>query len=218
MKKYILLLIVIAAFSSCKDEDNPLEVIDNTVTVKQNAEDVVEEAKDSWASDAKLSAVYGWNVNQSGEVDLLNPSGNAFVYICQSSSKSSNEFYVPVYAAGPVKSPINFSTIISAVKDTNAANIFGKAFSQLSKLSIAEDAVWVDSPEVLNSANTNGGSSFTSINPNTRIDMILLPSMKLVDSSLSASTAWIVNYIGSSKSLVLLIDGSNGNFITKISD
>lgn len=218
MKKCILVILMILTINSCKDEDNPLDVLDSTITAKQNASAVVQEAKESYSSDAKLTAVYGWNVDQNGEIDLLDPSSNAFVYIMQSSSKSSNEFYVPVYAAGPVKSPINFSTIIGAVKDTTAASVLGKAFAQLSKISISENAQWVDSPEVLRSANSHGGSAFSSSNPNTRVDMILLPSMQLVDSSYAASTAWIVNYIGASNSLVLLIDGSNANFITKISD
>lgn len=218
MKSYLIIFVLLFAFSSCKDEENPLEIVDSSITAKEHSAEVMQEARNSFAADSKLAAVYGWNVDQNGAIDLLAPTDNAFIYIMQSAAKSANEFYVPVYAAGPVKSPVNFNTIISSVKDTSAASILGKAFTQLSKISISADAVWKDSPDVLKSANLNGGSSFLSANPGGRVDMILLPSMQLVDSSLSASTAWIVNFVGTSKSLVLLIDGSNANFITKISD
>ncbi|MBK7500531.1 MAG: hypothetical protein IPI19_15955 [Ignavibacteriales bacterium] len=86
-----------------------------------------------------------------GKIDLLE-TDNAFVYVVQSNNLQSNEFYVPVFAAGPVKSPINFSTMLSFIKDTTAGNILGNVFNRLATLAIDPNANYKDSPATIDTA------------------------------------------------------------------
>jgi len=140
-----------------------------------------------------------------------------FLYIMQSNQKSANEIYIPVYAAGPVKSPLNFNQIISAVKDTNAQNIISKAFGKLSQISIQENLVWIDSPEILSVVNQNGGNDFSANHNDKKVDFILLPGKSLEENNITASAVWIVNFYSQNESLVLLIDAVSGKFIGKLS-
>ncbi len=173
-------------------------------------------ARLDFANDAKLSAIYGWNVDINGNVDLLK-TDNAFVYVVQSNQLQSNEFYVPVFAAGPIKSPINFSTMLSFIKDSTASNIFGKVFNRLSTLAIDPNANYKDSPAIIDTALVHGGDIFIAQNTGVKIDMFLVPS-KSIDTTLvlNNSADWIVNFNSNSKSLVLWINSSSG-VVTKLS-
>src|SRR5690606_13009343 len=129
----------------------------------------------------------------------------------------SNEFYVPVFAAGPVKSPINFTSMLSFIKDTIAENILGKAFNRLATLAIDPNANYKDSPATIDTALVNGGNVFISQNNEVKVDMFLLPS-KSIDTTLvvNNSADWIVNFYTNNKSLVLWIN-SNSGVVTKLS-
>lgn len=214
--KILLIILTAFIFASC-NEDNPVEIIDSTITALEELDDVLGKARSDYSVDAKLAVIYGRNVSREGEVDLLKPTESAFIYGVQSDQKSGNEFYIPVYGAGPVKSPLNFTTIIGAVKDTNAKDILGKAFEQLSKVSVEEVIIKTDSKDALNTGANNGGNGFISTNSGTKIDMILLPGISIDDQYASIKVVWVIHYFNDSRSLVLLIDATNGKFITKIS-
>ncbi len=126
MKKIFLTIILLVAFylAGCEKATDPEIGVNSEITAKQKLDDVLLKARLDFATDAKLSAIYGWNVDSSGKIDLLQ-TDNAFVYVVQSNTLQSNEFYVPVFAAGPIKSPINFTTMLSFVKDTTAGNVLG---------------------------------------------------------------------------------------------
>lgn len=215
MKKLLLLFLAIFLWG-CDKVTNPDVGVDSNVTAKENVSEVVQKAKLDFSSDAKLTGIYGWNVDVNGEVDLIK-TDNAFVYVVQSNSLGKNEFYVPVYAAGPVKSPINFTTMLSLVKDTTAENILSKVFNRLSTLAIDENASYKDSPEIIGIALASGGNSFVNQNSGTKIDMFLVPS-KSIDTTLivNNSADWIINFYSNSKSLVLWIN-SNSGVVTKLS-
>lgn len=151
-----------------------------------------------------------------GKIDLLE-TDNAFVYVVQSNNLQSNEFYVPVFAAGPVKSPINFSTMLSFIKDTTAGNILGNVFNRLATLAIDPNANYKDSPATIDTALVHGGNIFLSQNAGAKVDMFLLPS-KSIDTTLTVNNSadWIVNFYSSNKSLVLWIN-SNSGAVTKLS-
>ena len=218
MKKIILVLVLIPLFyfTGCDKSTDPNSVINSEITAKEKIDDVIQSARANFASDAKLSAIYGWNVNLNGKVDLLKTT-NAFVYVVQSNQLQRNEFYVPVFAAGPVKSPINFTTMLSFVKDSTAGNILGKVFNKLSTLAIDPAANYKDSPATIDTALAHGGNTFLTQNSGAKIDMFLLPS-KSIDTTLvlNNSADWIVNFYSSSKSLVLWIN-SNSGVVTKLS-
>ncbi len=114
---FVILSLFLFLISACNPEDLISEFGDSVITAKSKVGEVLNKAKSDFASDAKLAAIYGFNINTKGQVDLLNPTDNAFVYIVQSDSAQSNEFYVPVYQSSPVKSPINFNTMLAFVKD-----------------------------------------------------------------------------------------------------
>ena len=218
MKKINLVVILISIFyfAGCDKSTDPNSVINSEITAKEKIDDVIQSARANFASDAKLSAIYGWNVNLNGKVDLLKTT-NAFVYVVQSNQLQRNEFYVPVFAAGPVKSPINFTTMLSFVKDSTAGNILGKVFNKLSTLAIDPAANYKDSPATIDTALAHGGNIFLTQNSGAKIDMFLLPS-KSIDTTLvlNNSADWIVNFYSSSKSLVLWIN-SNSGVVTKLS-
>ncbi len=69
-----------------------------------------------------------------------------FVYVVQSDSAQSNELYIPVYKNTPVKSPINFTDMLSLIKDDRAKDILGKVFNSLSVLHIEGSVSYDDSP------------------------------------------------------------------------
>lgn len=203
-------------FIGCEKATDPIDGVNSNITAKEKLNDVLLKARLDFAADAKLSALYGWNVDLNGNVDLLK-TDNAFVYVVQSNQLQSNEFYVPVFAAGPIKSPINFSTMLSFIKDSTAGNILGKVFNRLSTLAIDPNANYKDSPAVIDTALVHGGNIFIAQNTGVKIDMFLLPS-KSIDTTLmlNNSADWIVNFNSNSKSLVLWIN-SNSGVVTKLS-
>jgi hypothetical protein len=216
MKNKIVGLFVLLIMFGCDKSTAPEVAVDSTITAKEMTNDVLQKAKVDFASDAKLASIYGWNVNVDGKIDLLK-TDNAFVYIVQSSSSQQNEFYVPVFATGPVKSPINFTSMISLIKDTTAENIVSNVFQNLAKISIDPSAFYNDSPQTIQTALSNGGNTFVNQNSGTKIDMYLVPS-KSIDTTLTLNNSadWIINFYSSSKSLVLWIH-SNSGMVTKLS-
>ena len=175
MKKALLTLTLLLTFCfvACEKAIYPEVGVNSKITAKQKLDDVLLKARIDFATDAKLSAIYGWNVDSSGKIDLLQ-TDNAFVYVVQSNTLQSNEFYVPVFAAGPIKSPINFTTMLSFIKDTTAGNFIGKAFNRLSTLAIDPTANYNDSPATIETALVNGGNAFLTQNTGVKIDMFLV--------------------------------------------
>ncbi len=217
MKKifYLSTLFAVIVFIACEKIADPIDET-GIITAKEKVNDVLVKARLDFATDAKLSAIYGWNVDLLGKIDLLE-TDNAFVYVVQSNNLQSNEFYVPVFAAGPIKSPINFSTMLSFIKDTTAGNILGSVFNRLSTLAIDPNANYKDSPATIDTALVHGGNIFLSQNVGAKVDMFLLPS-KSIDTTLALNNSadWIVNFYSSNKSLVLWINGNSG-VVTKLS-
>lgn len=216
MKKLLFsCLMFLLLLSSCSETVN--DIVDSTITANQKKAEVLQAAKQDFAADAEIAAIYGRNVSQSGEVDLLNLE-NAFVYVVQSDIMQSNEFYVPVFGAGPVKSPINFDAMLQLVKDTTAANILGTVFGTLATASIDPAANYDDSPLAVQTALINGGSAFITQNTNTKIDMLLVPSKSIDSTSVINSADWIINFYSDSNSLVLWINSESGLVTTLSGD
>ncbi|MBZ0183250.1 MAG: hypothetical protein K8F60_12410 [Melioribacteraceae bacterium] len=218
MKKLIILLLALTVVS-CDPEEvvNSLDDVGiaSSVTAKQSADDVLLEARTDYSSDAQLAGIYGWNVNRNGKVDLLSTS-SAFVYIVQSDIKQENEFYVPVYLAGPVKSPINFSTMLSFVNDENAKEKMNGVFGLLAQQGIDPSANYLDSPTALDEVfSISEVNTFYNANPNAKIDMFLVPS-KTIDiiSGIVNSADWIVHIYTASESKVYWLNSGTG-IVTK---
>jgi hypothetical protein len=216
MKKILTIFVLALAFAYCKKSDNPLDSVDSTITAREQVAEVVAKAREDFAPDSKLAIIYGRNVQKSGDIDLLTPTESQFIYGVQSDSKSGNEFYIPVFGAGPVKSPLNFTDLLNTIKDTTAKGIIGKVFQQLSKVSIEDNTAWIDSPQLINVGLNNGGNTFITSNNDTQIDMLLVPGVSIDLTYIDYKAIWIINFHNSSKSLVLLIDAVSGKFITKI--
>jgi hypothetical protein len=196
-----LMLIIIYA---CNPEDIINEFDESLITAKSKVGEVVNKAKSDFAQDAQLAAIYGWNVNSEGQVDLKKPGENAFVYVVQSDSDQTNEFYVPVFSSSPIRSPVNFNTMVDFIKNDNAKNIMGMAFSQLAAIHIAPNVSYDDSPQVLELMLTRGDvSAFRTTNPSARIDMFLIPSKSIDTTNVNNTADWVVNFYGDSTSLVL---------------
>ena len=215
MKTLFLSFIVIISFLiiSCDQVENILNGSDDgKITAKEKLNEVVSAARSDFSADAKLAAIYGREVDTNGEIDLLKTNSfNAFVYTMQSDIQQSNEFYVPVFGAGPVKSPINFNTMLSYVKNETAKNVMSTLFGTLSTLSIDPAANYSDSPEAISLLLIrNDVTTFRTLNPTSNIDMFLVPS-KSIDSTIIVNSAdWIVNFYGDSTSLVLWINSVSG--------
>lgn len=222
MKKHFGLLLVsaILLFNSCDVEDIINETTDPTITAKEKAGEVLSKARNDFSSDAQLSAIYGWNVNSEGEIDLQKPGSNAFVYTVQSDSNQSNEFYVPVFGSSPVRSFINFNSMLSFIKDAQAKNIMELVFGKLATINIDPSVGYADSPEVLTKMFARSDvSSFRSANPTAKTDMFLVPSKSIDTTSVSNAADWIVNFYGDTSSLVLwLHPGTSNGTIDIISD
>lgn len=222
LKKYFIFLnfLLIILISACNLEDLITEVENSSITAKSKISEVLNAAKNNFANDAQLAAIYGLNVSTKGEIDLLKPDNNAFVYVVQSDSEQSNEFYVPVFGASPVRSPINFTSMISLVKDQAAKDILGNVFNQLSTVHIASSVNYDDSPAVIEKMfQRSDVSTFRSFNPVSKIDMFLIPSKSIDTTSVSNSADWIVNFYADTTSLVLwLHPGTVSGTITKISN
>jgi ribosomal protein S4E len=212
--KILLMTFVILSFCffGCDEED----LIDSKITAKEKLNEVILKAQTDFAADAQLSAIYGREVGTTGEIDLANTSSvSGFVYVVQSDQLQSNEFYIPVFGAGPVKSPINFSTMLSFIKDTTASDVMGSVFNRLATVAIDPNAAYDDSPQAISKALTAGGSAFLSQNTGSKIDMFLVPG-KSIDTTLAVSNTadWIVNFYSSASSLVLWIRGDNVTIIS----
>ena len=222
LKKYFIFLsfLFIILISACNLEDLITEVENSSITAKSKISEVINAAKNNFATDAQLAAIYGLNVSTKGEIDLLKPDKNAFVYVVQSDSEQSNEFYVPVFGASPVRSPINFTSMISLVKDQAAKDILGNVFNQLSTVHISSSVNYDDSPAVIEKMfQRSDVSTFRSFNPVSKIDMFLIPSKSIDTTSVSNSADWIVNFYADTTSLVLwLHPGTVSGTITKISN
>lgn len=215
-KSLFIIILVAISFLSCKQITEPENIIFGEITAKEKIDEVLVKAKNDFAPDAKLTGIYGWNVSENGKIDLKK-TDNAFVYVVQSNQLQRNEFYVPVFAAGPQKSPINFSSMLSLIKDSTAGKIMNNVFSKLANISIDPNAKYNDSPAVIDTALKHGGYSFISQNTNAKIDLFLLPS-KSIDTTLTLNNSadWIVNFYYGNKSLVLWINSTNGT-VTKLS-
>jgi hypothetical protein len=217
MKKILLTVALLLTFYfiGCDKVTNPEDSLGN-ITAKQKVDDVLQKARLDFAIDVKLSAIYGWNVDLNGNVDLLE-TDNAFVYVVQSDQLQDNAFYVPVFAAGPIESPIDFNTMLSFVKDSTAGDILDRVFGKLSTLAIDPNANYKDSPATVDTALAHGGTNFIAQNADAKIDLFLVPS-KSIDTTLAVNNSadWIVNFYSSSKSLVLWIN-SNSGVVTKLS-
>jgi len=211
---YGLLLVIL--IQGCKEITEPENIIFREITAKEKIDDVLSKARSDFAPDAKLTGIYGWNVSKNGKIDLKKIE-NAFVYIVQSNKLQRNEFYVPVFAASPQKSPINFAKMISFVKDSTAGRIMNNIFSKLSTIAIDPNANYKDSPAIIDTALKHGGNTFITQNSDSKIDLFLLPS-KTIDTTLTINNSadWIVNFYSSNKSLVLWINSSSGT-VTKLS-
>lgn len=221
LKKFIFIsFCLFLLLSACNLEDLIDEAQDSEITAKLKTNEVLSNARNDFAADAELSAIYGLNVNVQGQVDLLKPTQNAFVYVVQSDSEKSNEFYVPVFGSSPVKSPINFNSMISLVKDQTAKDILGNVFGLLSTVHISSSAGYDDSPAVIEKMfQRSDVSTFRSFNPVSKIDMFLIPSKSIDTTSVSNSADWIVNFYADTTSLVLwLHPGTVSGTITKISN
>lgn len=217
LNKPLLLIILIAiSLLSCKEITETENIIFSEITAKEKIDEVLVKAKNDFAPDAKLTGIYGWNVSKNGKIDLKK-TDNAFVYVVQSNQLQRNEFYVPVFAAGPQKSPINFSSMLSLIKDSTAGKIMNNVFGKLSTISIDPNAKYNDSPAVIDTALKHGGATFIIQNTNAKIDLFLLPS-KSIDTTLTLNNSadWIVNFYSGNKSLVLWINSTNGT-VTKLS-
>ena len=211
-----ILLITFAILSFCFFGCDEEDLIDSKITAKEKLNEVILKAQTDFAADAQLSAIYGREVSTTGEIDLANTSSvSGFVYVVQSDQLQSNEFYIPVFGAGPVKSPINFSTMLSFIKDTTASDVMGSVFNRLATVAIDPNAAYDDSPQAISKALTAGGSAFLSQNSGSKIDMFLVPG-KSIDTTLAVSNTadWIVNFYSSASSLVLWIRGDNVTIIS----
>jgi hypothetical protein len=205
LKAFIIFILI-----SCNVEELVTEIGNEKITAKEKIGAVINTATSNFASDAELSVIYGREVDTEGKVDLLNTSSvNAFVYVVQSDSLQSNEFYVPVIGSNPVKSPVNFNTMLSFIKNTTAKNIMETVFGTLATVSVSASAVYDDSPQVLNKMFSRSDvTSFRSANPESKIDMFLVPG-KSLDTNFVNTADWIVNFYGDTSSLVLLLHPGN---------
>ena len=200
----VLLALFLFLIAACNPEDLISEFGDSIITAKSKVGEVLNTAQNDFTQDAKLAAIYGLNVNTKGQVDLLKPTDNAFIYVVQSDSAQLNEFYIPVYNSYPFKSPVNFNTMLTFVKDAQAQNILGSVFGKLAEINISTSASYDDSPQVIEKMLARGDvTTFRSANPGGKIDMFLVPSKSIDTTSVTNTADWIVNFYGDTSSLVL---------------
>ncbi|MBE0573158.1 MAG: hypothetical protein IH618_16565 [Ignavibacteriaceae bacterium] len=210
--QFVLFVLFIFFVVACNPEDLISEFGDSIITGKSRLGEVLNTAKSNFARDAKLAAIYGLNVNTKGQVDLLKPTDNAFIYAVQSDSAQANEFYIPTYKSYPVKSPINFNTMITFVKNTQAKDILGLVFGRLAEINISTSASYDDSPQVIEKMLTRGDvTAFRNANPRGKVDMFLIPSKSIDTTSITNTADWIVNFYGDTTSLVLWLHPGTAN-------
>jgi hypothetical protein len=221
MKNQIVLLMLFLFFIiACNPEDLISEFGDSVITSKTKVGEVLNTAKTDFAADAKLAAIYGFNVSNKGEVDLIKPTENAFVYAVQSDSAQANEFYVPVYKSSPIKSPIDIDTMLTFIKNNQVKSLLETVISKLAQANINTSVYYDDSPDVINKMLArNDVSTFRNNNLGSKIDMFLIPSKSIDTTSVTNSADWIVNFYGDTSSLVLwLHPGVTSGDITVLSD
>ena len=200
----VLIALFLFLIAACNPEDLISEFGDSIITAKSKVGEVLNTAKSNFARDSKLAAIYGLNVNSKAQIDLLKPTDNAFVYVVQSDSAQLNDFYIPVYNSYPVKSPVNFNTMLTFVKDAQAQNILGSVFGKLAEVNISTSASYDDSPQVIEKMLARGDvTTFRSANPGGKIDMFLVPSKSIDTTNVTNTADWIVNFYGDTTSLVL---------------
>lgn len=219
MKKVVLYFFmgILVLFSACSEEDNPLNLIDSNITALEELDNVYQSAREDYP-DAELASIYGMNVDASGEIDLQDPTGNIFVYIVQSDQAQGNEFYVPVFALGPIKSPINFNTMLSVIQDAESKNTLEGIFGALSTVTISSNALYTDSPTAISRArNSSEGQTFLAANSDVRMDMYLIPSKAFTLNGIEDAADWIVSLNSSTNSLVLYVNSQTG-VVVKITD
>lgn len=219
-KLFLSALISFLLLTACNLDEILNDAENSNISAKSKLNDVLSEARTDFASDAQLSAIYGFNVSTKGEIDLSRAGDNAFIYVVQSNIQQSNEFYVPVFGAGPVKSPINFNSMLSFVKDSSAKNILGFVFGGLATVHIDPSVSYDDSPAIIEKMLMRSDvSTFRSNNSGSKIDMFLIPGKSIDTTSVTNSADWLVNFYGDSTSLVLWLHPGNVNgTVTKISD
>ncbi len=208
--KIILTVFIALLTFSCNIDELVSEIGNGEITAKEKIGAVISVARTNFANDAAITAIYGREVDSNGKVDLLNTNSvSAFIYVVQSDSLQRNEFYIPVIGSNPVKSPINFNTMLSFIKNNTAKNIMETVFSSLSTVSISSSAVYDDSPQIISRMLSRSDvSSFRSANPESKIDMFLLPG-KSLDTSFVNTADWVVNFYSDSSSLVLWLHPGN---------
>jgi hypothetical protein len=129
----------------------------------------------------------------------------------QSNSLQTNGFYIPVFGSEPIKSPVNFETMLSFIKNSSAKDIMETVFNTLAGAAIDPSANYSDSPEVLNLLlPRNDVSSFRTLNLNSKIDMFLIPGKSIDSTAVVNSADWIVNFYSNNSSLVLWINSESG--------
>ena len=221
MKKLTLLVLasITIILTSCNVEDIVSDLTNGKITAKEKLGEVMNLAKSEFAADAKLSAIYGSQINPQGEADLLNTKTiSNFIYVVQSDSLQTNDFYVPVYAAGPIKSPVRPETMLSFIKDTTAKNVMSTILSTLASVHISPSAQYSDSPGVLADLSVRDDvKNFQAVNPGYSTDMFLLPSKSIDSTRVLNSADWIVNFYSDSSSLVLWINSTSGE-VKNLSD
>lgn len=222
LKKIFILvsLLQLTFMSACNPEDLISELENSTITAKSKVSEVLNTAKSNYAEDSQLAAIYGLNVSTKGGVDLLKPTENAFVYVVQSDSEQSNEFYVPVFNSTPIRSPINFTTMLSFVEDQTAKNILGNVFNTLSTVHIESSFNYDDTPAILSKMfERTDVSDFRFSNVGSKIDMFLIPGKSIDSTNITNSADWIINFYGDTTSLVLWLNpGTVNGTITKLSN
>ncbi|MEJ2104712.1 MAG: hypothetical protein P8X47_09075 [Ignavibacteriaceae bacterium] len=201
---YIIIFLFLLLVSGCKTDELVNELTNSEITAKSEVGGVISTARTNFTNDANLTAIYGLNVNNNGKVDLLKPTDNAFIYVVQSDSDQTNEFYVPVFNSSPVKSPVNFNDMLSLVKDAQAKNILGFVFGKLSTIHIDPSVNYADSPDVLSKMFARSDvTSFRTLNSGVKTDMFLIPSKSIDTTNVNNSADWIVNFYSDNTSLVL---------------
>lgn len=202
----VILLGIMITYWGCSEEDNPLNIIDSKITAKEELNDVYLKAKQEYP-DAELACIYGRNVDVNGEIDLQKPADNIFVYVVQSEIAGGNEFYIPVFGAGAVKSPINFASMLTVIQDTTAKNTLGDIFDVLANVSISSSATYSDSPDAISKARQSTyGQAFIAAHSDIRMDMYLVPSKAISVGGIEDSADWIVSFNSDEASLVMWVN------------
>lgn len=208
MKKTLNILIGIAtlSFFSCSEDNSIENLLGTTITAKTKISEVQTSAKANFASDAKISAIYGRNVGKEGTVNLLNiDSLTAFVYVVNSASKEQTKVYFPVPVYGVMESPVGLDDMLSLISDASARNTVSGMLGAVANVSFEDAALAAsdDSPAAISKVLAkNDAKTFMSGNSGVKIDVLLIPSVSLTSSS---SADWIINLYTPTSSKVFWI-------------